>query len=61
MIYREHISLFQIYDGCIIRYLEEPTDALTLIRDEDRLVAYRLAKDSENLPLVVFMHQRMEE
>ncbi|KAF8009384.1 hypothetical protein BT93_J0390 [Corymbia citriodora subsp. variegata] len=57
----ETLLLAEIYNNRIIRYLEEPTDSLTLIRDEDRLVAYRLAKDSEDLPLVVFMHQRMEE
>ncbi|KAK3408317.1 ubiquitin carboxyl-terminal hydrolase 8 [Eucalyptus grandis] len=57
----ETLLLAEIYNNCIIRYLEEPTDSLTLIRDEDQLVAYRLAKDSEDLPLVVFMHQRMEE
>ncbi|XP_030522298.1 ubiquitin carboxyl-terminal hydrolase 8 [Rhodamnia argentea] len=57
----ETLLLAEIYNNRIIRYLEEPTDSLTLIRDEDRLVAYRLAKDSEDLPLVVFMHQRMEQ
>ncbi|KAI3412465.1 Ubiquitin carboxyl-terminal hydrolase [Psidium guajava] len=57
----ETLLLAEIYNNRIIRYLEEPTDSLVLIRDEDRLVAYRLAKDSENLPLVVFMHQRKEE
>ncbi|KAJ6755604.1 UBIQUITIN CARBOXYL-TERMINAL HYDROLASE [Salix purpurea] len=42
-------------------FLEEPADYLSLIRDNDRLVAYRLKKDSDNSPLVVFMHQHMEE
>lgn len=51
----------QIYNNRIIRYLEEPADSLSLIRDDDRLVAYRLAKDTEKVPLVVFMHQQMEE
>ena len=54
-------SSLQIYNNRIIRYLEEPTDSLSLIRDEDRLVAYRLTKDKQHVPLVVFMHQRMEE
>jgi hypothetical protein len=53
-------SSVQIYNNQIIRYLEEPADSLSLIRDDDRLVAYRLAKDTEKVPLVVFMHQRME-
>ena len=51
----------QVYNYRIIRYLEEPADSLSLIRDGDRLVAYRLAKDDEQVPLVVFMHQRIEE
>lgn len=53
--------IVQIYNNRIIRFLEEPADSLSLIRDEDCLVAYRLAKDTEKVPLVVFMHQRMEE
>lgn len=52
--------LVQVYNNRIIRYLEDSTDSLSLIRDGDRLVAYRLKKD-DNVPLVVFMHQHMEE
>ncbi|PON50896.1 Ubiquitinyl hydrolase [Parasponia andersonii] len=51
----------QIYNNRIIRYLEEPADSLSLIRDGDQLVAYRLMKDVEQYALVVFMHQQMEE
>lgn len=51
----------QIYNNHIIRYLEEPGDLLSLIRDGDRLVAYRLPKDIEKVPLILFMHQRLEE
>ncbi|EXB39662.1 Ubiquitin carboxyl-terminal hydrolase 8 [Morus notabilis] len=57
----ETLLVVEIYNNRIIRYLEEPTDSLSLIRDEDRLVAYRLMKDIEQVPLVVFMHQRIEE
>ncbi|KAF3440684.1 hypothetical protein FNV43_RR18968 [Rhamnella rubrinervis] len=57
----ETLLVAEIYNNHIIRYLEEPTDSLSLIRDDDRLVAYRLMKDFEQFPLVVFMHQRMEE
>ncbi|XP_062171940.1 ubiquitin carboxyl-terminal hydrolase 8 isoform X3 [Alnus glutinosa] len=57
----ETLLVAEIYNNRIIRYLEEPADSLSLIRDDDRLVAYRLAKDTEKVPLVVFMHQRMEE
>lgn len=51
----------QVYSNKIIRYLEDPSDSLSLIRDEDQLVAYRLPKDFGKFPLVVFMHQQMEE
>ena len=51
----------QVYNNSILRYLEEPADSLSLIRDGDRLVAYRLAKDDEQMPLAVFMHQSIEE
>ncbi|KAK6926494.1 Peptidase C19, ubiquitin carboxyl-terminal hydrolase [Dillenia turbinata] len=55
----ENLLVAEIYNHSIIRYLEEPTDSLSLIRDEDRLVAYHLPKDSEKL--VVFTHQKMEQ
>lgn len=58
---RGRCILFQVYNNCIIRYLEEPADSLTLIRDQDQLVAYRLARETDNVPLVVFMHQKLEE
>ncbi|KAJ8439349.1 hypothetical protein Cgig2_022486 [Carnegiea gigantea] len=50
----------EIYNHRIIRFLEDPADSLSLIRDEDRLVAYRLPKDTEKAATVVFMHQEME-
>ncbi|XP_022731661.1 ubiquitin carboxyl-terminal hydrolase 8-like [Durio zibethinus] len=57
----ETLLVAEIYNNRIIRYLEEPADSLSLIRDDDRLVAYRLNKDTKKAPLVVFMHQQMEE
>ncbi|KAM4096275.1 hypothetical protein ACJW30_08G093200 [Castanea mollissima] len=57
----ETLLVAEIYNNRIIRYLEESADSLSLIRDDDRLVAYRLSKDTGQVPLVVFMHQRMEE
>ena len=53
--------LLQVYNNRIIRYLEDPSDSLSLIRDGDRLVAYRFAKDIGDSPLVVFINHRMEE
>ncbi|CAI0541657.1 unnamed protein product [Linum tenue] len=56
------VDICQVYNNRILRYLEDPSDSLTLIRDGDRLVAYRLKKDfSSNGPLVIFMHQHVEE
>ncbi|XP_022756057.1 ubiquitin carboxyl-terminal hydrolase 8-like isoform X4 [Durio zibethinus] len=55
------VDVCQIYNNRIIRYLEEPADSLSLIRDDDQLVAYRLTKDIDKTPLVVFMHRQMEE
>ncbi|KAL5830724.1 hypothetical protein ACOSQ3_016142 [Xanthoceras sorbifolium] len=57
----ETLLVAEIYNHRIIRYLEEPADSLSLIRDEDRLVAYRLRKETDKDPLVVFMHLQMEE
>ncbi|KAF8395483.1 hypothetical protein HHK36_019429 [Tetracentron sinense] len=57
----ETLLVAEIYNNRIIRYLEEPSDSLSLIRDDDQLAAYRLPKDLEKFPVVVFMHQRMEE
>lgn len=57
----ETLLVAEIYNHRIIRFLEDPADSLSLIRDEDRLVAYRLPKASEKEAIVVFMHQEMEE
>ncbi|KAI3450781.1 hypothetical protein Pfo_007446 [Paulownia fortunei] len=57
----ETLLVAEIYNNRIIRFLEEPTDSLSLIRDNDQLIAYRLSKDVNEAPLFVFMHQRIEE
>lgn len=57
----ETFLVAEIYNNRIIRYLEEPADSLSLIRDGDQLVAYRVMKDVEEVPLVIFMHQKMEQ
>ncbi|KAI3984997.1 hypothetical protein MKX01_004765 [Papaver californicum] len=57
----EALLVAEIYNNRIIRYLEDPSDSLSLIRDDDRLAAYRLPKEQEELPVVVFMHERLEE
>ncbi|GFZ17710.1 ubiquitin-specific protease 8 [Actinidia rufa] len=57
----ETLLVAEIYNNRIIRNLGEPGDSLSLIRDDDRLVAYKLPKDAENATIVVFMHQHAEE
>ncbi|KAL2331868.1 hypothetical protein Fmac_019449 [Flemingia macrophylla] len=57
----ETLLVAEVYNNCIIRFLEEPTDSLSLIRDADKLVAYRFLKYNVDAPLVVFINQRMEE
>lgn len=57
----ETLLVAEIYNHQIIRYLEEPADSISLIRDDDQLVAYRLRKENDKDPLVVFMHQQLEE
>lgn len=57
----ETLLVAEIYNNRTIRYLEEPADSLSLIRDGDRLVAYRLHKGTEEAPLVMFTHQQIDE
>ncbi|XP_062112375.1 ubiquitin carboxyl-terminal hydrolase 8-like isoform X2 [Humulus lupulus] len=55
----ETLLVAEIYKNRVFRFLEDPVDSLALIRDDDRLVAYRLPKESEKFTLVVFMHQEI--
>lgn len=50
----------QVYKNRIFRLLEDPSDSLALIRNEDKLVAYRLPRDSEPSKLIVYVHQQSE-
>lgn len=50
--------LWQIFSNRIIQTLDEASGSIDLLRDNDRLVAYRLPKDNETSPLVVFMHEQ---
>lgn len=56
----ETLFVAEVFNHCILRSLEDPSDSLALIRDDDCLVACRLPKEFENSLLVVFMHQRCE-
>uniref|UniRef100_A0A7N0V0Y7 Ubiquitin carboxyl-terminal hydrolase n=1 Tax=Kalanchoe fedtschenkoi TaxID=63787 RepID=A0A7N0V0Y7_KALFE len=57
----ETLLVAEVYNNRIIRFLEDPADSLSLIRDGDRLIAYRLPSDAEKDQLIVFMHQRSDE
>ncbi|KAI4348860.1 hypothetical protein L6164_009529 [Bauhinia variegata] len=57
----ETLLVAEIYKNRIVRVLEGPSDSLALIRDEDKLVAYRLRKDDDASHLVVFTHQQVKK
>ncbi|KAK4375846.1 hypothetical protein RND71_006523 [Anisodus tanguticus] len=57
----ETLLVAEVYNNRIIRYLEDGSDSLSLIRDGDRLVAYRLHKATEEAPLVVITHQQIDQ
>ncbi|XP_019199469.1 PREDICTED: ubiquitin carboxyl-terminal hydrolase 8 isoform X2 [Ipomoea nil] len=56
----ETFLVAEVYNSRVIRYLGGSADSLSLIRDGDRLVAYRLLKSSGEDHLVVFTHQQTE-
>ncbi|MED6124213.1 hypothetical protein PIB30_056921 [Stylosanthes scabra] len=57
----ETLLVAEIYKNRIFRVYEDLSDSLSEIRDQDKLVAYRLQKYEEATPLVVFSHERLLE
>ncbi|RDX76461.1 Ubiquitin carboxyl-terminal hydrolase 8, partial [Mucuna pruriens] len=57
----ETLLVAEIYKNKIIRVYGDPSDLLVDIRDQDKLVAYRMQKYSEASPLVVFVHEHLAE
>ncbi|XP_012074283.1 ubiquitin carboxyl-terminal hydrolase 8 isoform X2 [Jatropha curcas] len=57
----ERLLVAEIYRNKVFRFLEEPSDSLALIRDDDKLVAYRLPRNNDTSPLVVFLHEVMDK
>ncbi|GER41821.1 ubiquitin carboxyl-terminal hydrolase [Striga asiatica] len=53
----ETLLITEIFGHSILRILNDPGDSIELIRDYDKLVAYRLPKDMDESSLVVFLHQ----
>lgn len=54
-------NFLQIYKNKIFRVFENPSESLGEIRDQDKVVAYRMQKDTETTPLVAFVHERSVE
>lgn len=62
----ETLLVAEIYKNRIFRGLDDklfmsPSDSLADIRDQDKLVAYRVQKYTEDSPVVVFMHEHVVE
>ncbi|XP_076888951.1 ubiquitin carboxyl-terminal hydrolase 8-like [Bidens hawaiensis] len=57
----ETLLVAEIYNNRILHFLDKPGDSIELVRDHDLLVAYRLPKDQDSLPLLVFTHCHFEE
>ncbi|KAF7851955.1 hypothetical protein BT93_L1664 [Corymbia citriodora subsp. variegata] len=56
----ETLLVAEVYKNCIFQYLDDPSDSIDLIRDNDQIVAYRLPKGSEPSVLVEFVHTKAE-
>ncbi|XP_050908110.1 ubiquitin carboxyl-terminal hydrolase 8 [Lathyrus oleraceus] len=57
----ETLLVAEIYRNRIFRVLEGPSDLLADIRDQDKLVAYRVQKYNKDSLLIVFIHERLVE
>lgn len=47
---------FQVYNHKIFRYLENPFESLSSIKDDEHIVAYILPKKHEKLPRLAILH-----
>ncbi|KAL1545617.1 ubiquitinyl hydrolase 1 [Salvia divinorum] len=57
----EELYITEIYNNSILQALDNPSGSTELIRDYDKLVAYRLPKDVDGCPLVEFTQQLEEK
>ncbi|XP_075637983.1 ubiquitin carboxyl-terminal hydrolase 8-like isoform X1 [Castanea sativa] len=55
----ETLLVAEVFMNRILNWLE-PSGSIALIRDDDKLIAYRLPKDCEKSPLVVFKHKKID-
>ncbi|XP_058104994.1 ubiquitin carboxyl-terminal hydrolase 9-like [Magnolia sinica] len=56
----ESILLAEVYGHRIYRYLDNPSEPLAGIKDDDHIVAYRLPIKREKLPRLEVLHMRRE-
>ncbi|CAN6480466.1 unnamed protein product [Victoria cruziana] len=56
----ECLLLVEVYNHRIYRYLDNPYELLSAIKDDDRIVAYRLPSEHERLLRIELLHQRSD-
>ncbi|XP_078162483.1 ubiquitin-specific protease 8 isoform X2 [Carex rostrata] len=56
----ETLLVAEVFRSGILRFLDEPSDLISLVRDGDQLAAYRVPRGQESSAVVVFMHQKVE-
>ncbi|XP_031494374.1 ubiquitin carboxyl-terminal hydrolase 9-like isoform X1 [Nymphaea colorata] len=56
----ECLLLVEVYNHRIYRYLDNPYEPLSAIKDDDRIVAYRLPSKHEKLLRLELLHQRSD-
>ncbi|XP_077248420.1 ubiquitin carboxyl-terminal hydrolase 10-like [Tasmannia lanceolata] len=56
----ETLLLAEVYDHRIYRYLENPSESLSGIKDDDHIVAYRLPANHLKLPRLEIIHRKKE-
>ncbi|CAK9310834.1 unnamed protein product [Citrullus colocynthis] len=57
----ENLLIAEVYDNRIFRYLDNPLESLTSIKDEEYLVAYRLPKRESGRPKLEIIHRSLEK
>ncbi|KAL2458342.1 Ubiquitin carboxyl-terminal hydrolase 10 [Forsythia ovata] len=56
----EYLLLAEVYENRIYRYLENPSEALISIKDDEHIVAYRLPKGGAEVTRLEIRHRRNE-
>lgn len=51
----------QVYDHRIFRYIENPTESLSSVKDDEHIVAYRLPKRVAQLTRLEISHRYQEK